>query len=562
VLGVVTLVDAALIPGPAVGWLYALPVLFAAAGLPPRAVAGVGALAVIAQTLSETRQGARPLGTLFAVAGLVLIAVIAVILAYHRDRAERERADNARSQLAAEHTARDAAAERSRRLRALHDAALALASPAPADREAVVALLGRIVACAREALNGLDAVLVLASDPAWSDLLPGSDAEDGALWLDYRGELGRRRLRAAGATAFVLASGRPVEVEDTTEDSAFGRYALLAERGVRAFAVVPLHASGRVIGALSINFAMPRTADSGTADLLALFAAHAAAALDRMRLAFSEHQVALQGQQLVRQEAEADALRKLDRLKDELLETIAHELRTPLTVLYGYALRLRARADRIEPSAVEQTAERMLAAAGQLKRLVEDLLDFGHLQRGEVVVCAERVDLATLLQGLVEAFRTHSGGERIAGDWPERLTVYADPARLAQVVGNLLENALRYAPTGLIALSAAPLPPDGQMVRIEVKDRGPGIPAAEQGRVWDRFFRGSGVAGLNVARGSGIGLAVVKTLVEAQGGRVGLESAPGRGSCFWLEIPAATDPDQDSPPAALRADSRACAPPA
>jgi len=512
----------------------------------------VGVLAVLTQAVSGARQGASPAVAAFTGAGLVLVVLVAVILARHRDVAERRRAEEVREQLATEQAAREDAAQRSRRLRALHDAALALASPAPPNRESVAALLGRIAARAREALDGLDAVLLLTEDPAWADLVPGTDAEGGAIWLDYRGRLGRRRPRAGGATNFVLTTGEPVTVADTAAASVFGRYDNLTERGVRAFAIVPLRAGGRVLGTLSVNFAEPQAIDSGAPDLLPLFAAHAAAALDRMRLAFSERRVARQAEQLVRQDAEAAALRELDRLKDELLVTIAHELRTPLTVLYGYALRLRARADRLEPSIVEQTAERMLTAATQLKRLVEDLLDFGNLQRGQIPIQAEDVDLAAVLHGLVEAFRTHPGGEQIVGDWPAHLPVHADPVRLAQAIGNVLENALRYAPEGPIALRAAAVEPSGagndspgRMVRIEVQDRGPGIPPDEQARVWDRFFRGAGVAGMNVARGSGIGLAVVKALVEAQGGRVGLESAPGQGSRFWFELPAAIGAGQD-----------------
>jgi signal transduction histidine kinase len=84
------------------------------------------------------------------------------------------------------------------------------------------------------------------------------------------------------------------------------------------------------------------------------------------------------------------------------------------------------------------------------------------------------------------------------------------------------------------------------VVRIEVQDRGPGIPVAEQARVWEKFFRGTGAAALPLARGSGIGLAVVKALIEAQAGRVGLESRPGQGACFWFELPAA----QEAPTAA------------
>ena len=131
------------------------------------------------------------------------------------------------------------------------------------------------------------------------------------------------------------------------------------------------------------------------------------------------------------------------------------------------------------------------------------------------------------------------GAERVVAEWPSHLLVHGDRDRVAQAVGNLLENALRYAPEGAITLRARSLGANGRAVRVEVEDQGPGIALADQPRVWEKFFRGAGVAELNVARGSGIGLAVVKALVEAHGGRVGLESTPGLGSRCWLELPAA-----------------------
>jgi signal transduction histidine kinase len=113
----------------------------------------------------------------------------------------------------------------------------------------------------------------------------------------------------------------------------------------------------------------------------------------------------------------------------------------------------------------------------------------------------------------------------------------ADSARVIQVVSNLVENAIKYAPEGPITVQAALA---GAAVRIEVRDCGPGIPLAEQHRVWEKFYRAQQVVELNLARGTGIGLAVVKALVEAQSGRVGLDSRPGAGCCFWFEVPAAT----------------------
>jgi signal transduction histidine kinase len=189
---------------------------------------------------------------------------------------------------------------------------------------------------------------------------------------------------------------------------------------------------------------------------------------------------------------------------------------------------------------------------------VEDLLDFSRLERGEVALRPERLDLAFLLDEVLEDFRHRPGGEHLVGAWPAALWVEADRVRVRQVLGNLLENALRYAPGQPITLRARPvgaenlegvIRSDGAAARVEVVDQGPGIGPDEQTQVWGRLYRGRGVAELNVARGMGIGLAVVKTLVEAQGGRVGVESTPGLGSCFWFELPAAA-PDVPRPTAA------------
>ena len=248
-------------------------------------------------------------------------------------------------------------------------------------------------------------------------------------------------------------------------------------------------------------------------------------------------------QELAKRDAEAEALRRVNRLKDELLSTISHELRTPLALIHGYAQRLQRRAGALDPAAVEATAERILAGSTQLTRLVEELLDFARMERGEVVVQPEAFDLAPTLREVAEGFRRREGGGRLACEVPAALPVRADRARVAQVVANLVENAVKYAPAGPIVLRAARRPPgpsDGTgLVRVEVEDHGPGILPDEQERVWEKFYRGASVAQLHLARGTGIGLAVVKALVEAQGGRVGLESAPDRGARFWFELPAA-----------------------
>jgi two-component system sensor histidine kinase KdpD len=342
----------------------------------------------------------------------------------------------------------------------------------------------------------------------------------------------------AGPSATDVTPSGAAVTGEVLQRSRFGTHPQLAARGVRAFAVAPLAIGGRVIGALTVNFAAPGPLREGDREVLELLAAHAAAALERARLA-AERRAAQRD--LAAREAETNALRELDRLKNEFLSTISHELRTPLTVVDGYAQLLASRGRELEPAAVEAQARRILSASAQLTQLVQDLLDFARLERGEIAVHPRDEDLAPVLRETLADLRRRPGGERLEADLPAQLPAHADPVRVAQVVSNLLDNALKYAPEGPVRLRGWAVE-DGAApgaVRVEVEDRGPGVPPGEQTRIWEKFFRGAGVAELHVARGSGIGLAVVKALVEAQDGRVGLESAPGHGSRFWIELPAA-----------------------
>jgi signal transduction histidine kinase len=250
-------------------------------------------------------------------------------------------------------------------------------------------------------------------------------------------------------------------------------------------------------------------------------------------------------EELARREAELAAWRDLERMKTEFMRSLSHELRAPLSLIAGFAELLRSQPPGQPARDPETTecAEQIYANARLLTRLVDDLLDFARIERGEVTLQPEDFDLVPVLHDLLAALRRQPGGERLAAQVPATLPVHADPARVAQAVYNLLANAQKYAPEGPIILRARLLasydqgPPD--MVRVEVEDRGPGIPVDEQPYVWQKFYRGQAVGGLNVAPGTGIGLAIVKALTEAQGGRVGLESAPGRGARFWIDLPAA-----------------------
>jgi signal transduction histidine kinase len=328
------------------------------------------------------------------------------------------------------------------------------------------------------------------------------------------------RLVAAGAgapadalgdgAAQAAAEAKGVVVDGLPDGSGYAAYA-------------PMRFEGRVVGVLGVAGVAARPGQEQL-DVLEALAASGAIAIDNARL--------------FRVWGESQALNRLDQLKSEFVGTISHELRTPLTAILGLA-EVLATMPAASP-AVRTAASEMLRSSEVMARLVDDLLTFAEFEKGDVVVRREPVGVEAFLNSVVGGSARLHGGERLRlepGD--PTLIVTADPVRLRQVMSNLLSNALRYAPAGPIVVRYAA---DGDAVRIEVADRGPGIGADEQGRVWERFYRGRSVAGIAGERATGIGLAVVKALIEAQGGAVGLESSSGGGATFWLLLPSAIPP--------------------
>lgn len=248
-----------------------------------------------------------------------------------------------------------------------------------------------------------------------------------------------------------------------------------------------------------------------------------------------------------RREAELTAWRDLEQMKTEFLRSITHELSTPVSLVCGFSELLRSQVAETPTidSEISGLAEKLYTHSRLLARLMDDLLDFASIERGEILLQPADFDLVPVLQDLLEALRQQVGGHRLVGLWPATLPVHGDPARVAQAVFNLVANGLKYAPEGPVTLRAELVDHQaghGHWVRVHVEDRGPGIPVEEQPLVWKRFYRGHAVAGLHSAAGAGIGLAMVKAVVEAQGGCVGLHSAPGQGAHFWIELPSANEP--------------------
>ncbi len=234
-----------------------------------------------------------------------------------------------------------------------------------------------------------------------------------------------------------------------------------------------------------------------------------------------------------------DALREADRKKDEFLAVLSHELRNPLNPIRNAAAVLRLSGDRSQAVWAADVIDRQ---SRQLARLLEDLLDAARITQGKLELRKQRVALSAIVMMAVETTRPlfEANDQKLDVTLPaETVHVEADSTRMAQVLGNLLNNAAKYTDRGgSIALSAALR--DGR-VAISIKDTGSGIAAADLSRVFDLFMQARAHTG-RAGGGLGIGLSLVKILVEMHGGTAEARSdGPGKGSEFIVTLPALPD---------------------
>ncbi len=229
----------------------------------------------------------------------------------------------------------------------------------------------------------------------------------------------------------------------------------------------------------------------------------------------------------------ADDLQQQETARRNMIADIAHELRTPLTVMQG---NLRAMLDDVYPLTREEIAT-LYDESRLLGRLVDDLRELALADAGQLPLNVMTFDLSTVLQNAVSNFATAADarGIQVKNVVPVTLpNVRADSDRVAQVMRNLLANALRHtADNGTIAVSAQTL---DHFVRVQVSDTGEGIAPEDISHVFERFYR-SDKSRARMTGGTGLGLAIAKAWIEAMGGRIGVESELGKGSTFWFTLP-------------------------
>ena len=233
-----------------------------------------------------------------------------------------------------------------------------------------------------------------------------------------------------------------------------------------------------------------------------------------------------------------DFMRAL-QVKDQFVASVSHELRTPLTSIHGYSLLLLDQEDlsaqtRAHLSVISRNAER-------LQRLVDDLLYTAQVDEDGLHVERRDTDIGQVVRDAVQAAEpaARAHGVSLSVDAPSGLVVRVDPQRIAQVVDNLVSNAVKYTPSGGDVMVAVVM--DSSRVEIAVSDTGVGIDAADRDRLFTRFFRAR-IASEREIQGVGLGLNITRSIVEGHGGRIEVESEPGHGSTFRVRLPVGGGP--------------------
>jgi GAF domain-containing protein len=335
--------------------------------------------------------------------------------------------------------------------------------------------------------------------------------------------IGAIRRSDVGNTAVGKAAAQraPLQIPDVKESSLV--LDLVVRAGYRALLIVPLLRPNQIVGALVVRRKQPGEFPKSTVDLLETFADQSVLAIQNARL-FRE--IEEKGREL----AEAS------KHKSQFLANMSHELRTPLNAILGYA---ELMLDSIygEPSdKMRAVLERLQSNGRHLLGLINDVLDLSKIEAGQLTLSLDDYSLSDVVHGVVSAVEPLAAEKglafkaEVAADLP---TGRGDGRRLAQVLLNLVGNAIKFTDKGEVAIRASAT--DGAFT-VAVCDTGPGIPAAYQAKIFEEFQQ----ADSSITRkkgGTGLGLSIAKRIIEMHGGRIWVESEPGKGSTFYFTLP-------------------------
>jgi len=298
---------------------------------------------------------------------------------------------------------------------------------------------------------------------------------------------------------------------------------LEADRAFESRIAIPMQLESRVIGAIGLGYREKRPLTEQDRSHMIAVGRQAAQALDRARL--------FEAEQEARAEAEA-----ANHAKDEFLATLSHELRTPLTATLGWARMMTL--NRLDEDSTRVAAESIHRSAQAQARIVDDLLEVSRIITGKMHLETQPIELESIVRSAIDSVQSAALGKsiRIELDVAAPVgTLSADPDRIRQVIWNLLSNAIKFTPVGgRVFVSVAR---KGSTAAVVVRDTGQGIREELLPHVFERFRQGESGAARSVG-GLGLGLSIVKHLVELHGGEVHVESeGEGKGSTFTITLP-------------------------
>ncbi len=381
-------------------------------------------------------------------------------------------------------------------------------------------VLSTIVAKAVQ-LSATDAGAIYVFDEDRQEFqLSATHRTDEALIVAIRDQRIRTDERIIARAAAQRAA---VQVPDLLNEVSSPLLDVVIGAGYRALLVVPLLRPGEIVGTLVVRRKQPGEFPRGTIDLLETFADQSVLAIQNARL-FREI------------EEKGRELEVASKHKSQFLANMSHELRTPLNAILGYA---ELMLDSIygEPSEKMRTVlERLQRNGRHLLGLINDVLDLSKIEAGQLTLSLNDYSLGDMVHGVVSAVEPLAAEKRLAFTAqvaPDLPSGHGDERRLSQVLLNLVGNAIKFTDKGEVAIRASVT--NGAFT-VAVCDTGPGIPMADQAKIFEEFQQ----ADSSITRkkgGTGLGLSIAKRIIEMHGGRIWVESEPGKGSTFYFTLP-------------------------
>ena len=318
---------------------------------------------------------------------------------------------------------------------------------------------------------------------------------------------------------------------------------LLQLFNLASFCVVPIISQEAKLGLLMVGNDLPYSrATEGDLEMLSILAGQIASGIENAKLYeelwHSHQELEQRVAQRTKELALAnEKLKKIDKLKSEFVSAVSHELRTPLTSIKGYAAILMAGKLGAVPESVKERLEKINKHSDSLTKLVNDLLDISRIESGRVEMKLERLDIKDAIDWVVDIISPQIKEKKIEFtiDIPKKASAcLADAIQLGRVLTNLLGNAIKFTPQkGKVSVNVKE---DKNFLQIDIRDCGIGIAEEDLANIFEEFYRVDNAINQKI-KGAGLGLSLVKRIVEAHKGKIWVNSKPGKGTTFSFTLP-------------------------